>query len=192
MTHIKNTICIVLTAMFFFTVTTVSLANTPQGAASLIVIDSSKEEYGDQLKKKIYSEVSEKTSVRSVETSELAKVLSLERLTQLSAAEKEEIDRVAKGVGADALLIVEILPFKADYRQILFYQSVDVTATFRVRLYDANEQKYTFVEDVSGYGGNRTIIPWTFVTKKPAVLKAVSSANDIMISKIKEKLKVLE
>jgi hypothetical protein len=100
--------------------------------------------------------------------------------------EKEDIAIIAGLIGAKKLLVVEMLPFKADFRQVLFYQAVKTTATFRVRLYDATEDKYVYREDILSQSCNSTVIPYTSVGKKSAVFEAVHKAVAIINQKVEQ------
>jgi len=95
---------------------------------------------------------------------------------------------LAGKTGANRVLVVEILPTKSNFREVLFYKAIESEATIKVRLYDAVKKQYVLTEEVTSTGTNKTIIPYTFVGKKVTVLEAVHKAVVIVVQKINEKV----
>lgn len=145
----------------------VSAAPANPGSIPLIIVDSSKEPYGSELKSEIAAQLGKKLPCRPIE---------LNLIKNLESGDKEDLNNLANAVGSDYILIVDILPIKVDFCEALVYKSLKTDATLRVRLYKSTEKQYIVNEDIAGQGSNTTLIPWTSIGKKPAALEAVHKA----------------
>jgi len=152
--------------------------------ALLVVIDKSKESYGIQLKSEVYSQLEKQLKVPIIKESELQDVLKDNGYGKISEAEKPELLDLAVKTGANLVLVVEILPIKSDFSEILFYQAIKSEATIKVRLYDAVKKQYVLTEEVASTDTNKTVIPYTFVGKKVTVLEAVRKAIVIVAQRV--------
>lgn len=145
----------------------VSAAPANPGSVPIIIVDSSKEPYGSELKSEIAAQLGKRLSCSQIEPN----------LTQhVELSDKEDLNNLANAVGSDYVLIVDILPVKVDFRELLIYKSLKTDATLRVRLYKSTEKQYILNEDIAGQGSNTTVIPYTSIGKKPAALEAVHKA----------------
>ena len=158
----------------------------------LVVVDKSKESYGIQLKSEVYSQLEKQLKVAIIKESELQDVIKGNSFEKISEAEKPELLDLAVKTGANLLLVVEILPTKSDFREILSYRAIKSEATIKVRLYDAVKNQYVLTEEVASTGTNKTIIPYTFVGKKVTVLEAVHNATVIVAQKVNQKVGAFE
>lgn len=163
----NKSLCMLVVVFIILAVIPISAASTNPGNLPLIIVDSSKEPYGSELKSEIAAQLGERLSCRQIEP-------NLSKNVELS--DKEELDYLAKAVGSDYVLIVDILPVKVDFREALIYKSLRTDATLRVRLYKSTEKQYILNEDIAGQGSNTTLIPWTSIGKKPATLEGVHKA----------------
>lgn len=146
----------------------------PAGAANsgtlLVVVDSSKETYGPELREDVSTQIKKQLQGIVKEQPESKDAANL------VLAERSELQKLAEMSGMAKILIVEILPIKTDFSELLFYKALQSEATLRVRLYDAAKNQYLLTEETSGKAANKTYIPYTSVGKKPTVLKAVRQA----------------
>jgi hypothetical protein len=154
----------------------------------LVVVDKSKESYGIQLKSEVYSQLEKQIKVATIKENELQAIIKGNGLADIAEAEKPELLELAAKTGANMVLVVEILPTKSDFNEILFYQAIKSEATIKVRLYDAVKNQYVLTEEVAGTGTNKTMIPYTFVGKKVTVLEAVHKAVVIVAQKVNQKI----
>ncbi|CUH94713.1 hypothetical protein P22_0779 [Propionispora sp. 2/2-37] len=153
----------------------------------LAVVDKSKETYGSQLQQKVFAALKKHLESKVL----LDRELPVGDITNdLSKAERPELLKLANKTGAKQVLVVEILPAKSDFREILFYKAIKSEATLKIRLYDVITQQYVLVDEVSGMATNKTYIPYTFVGKKVTVLEAVHKAADIAGQKVAQYTKV--
>jgi hypothetical protein len=175
---------IVLVTMFVMLIVPVSASPMNPENIRFVVIDSSKETYGSELKNEITSKLDKQMPGCQIARNDLGR----NTLDQLQRGDRQDLNSLAKDMGTNDLLTVEILPVKVDYREMLFYKKFRTDATLRLRLYNAATQQYTLVEDVAGHGSNTTIIPYTSVSTKPAVEEAIKKATDAGIQKINQSL----
>jgi CRISPR/Cas system-associated exonuclease Cas4 (RecB family) len=143
----------------------------------LIVIDSSKETYGTQLKNEVYSQLRNQLKVSVNKESEIKHQSVNSEISKINWAEKAELLELANQTGSNQILVVEILPSKSDFSDILIYKSIKSEATLRIRLFDAVKKQYILTEEVAGTGVNKTYIPYTSVGKKTTVWEAVQNAT---------------
>ena len=160
----------------------------PSEATLLIVVDKSKESYGNQLKSEVYTQLEKQLRVSIMRESEVPEISKGTRFDKISEAEKPELLDLASQSGVKRVLVVEILPTKSDFREIIFYKAVQSQATIRVRVYDAVTKQYVFNEEVASTSINKTIIPYTFVGKKVTVLEAVHKAVTIIAQELNQKI----
>ncbi|GMA98942.1 hypothetical protein PIPA1_17420 [Pelosinus sp. IPA-1] len=154
----------------------------------LVVADESRETYGLQLKNEVYTQLEKQLKIAICKESELQDKITNYSVGEISKAEKPELFTLASKTGVNMVLVVEILPTKSDFSEILFYQSIKSEATIKVRLYDAVKQQYVLTEEIGSTGVNKTIIPYTFVGKKVTVVEAVHKATTIVAERVNQKL----
>ena len=192
MNKVRKLVCAFLMMMVCFgSILDCSANNNNDGSGEvtlLVVVDKSKESYGTQLKSEVYSQLEQQLKVPIIKESELQDVIKSNGFEKISEAEKPELLELAGKTGANRVLVVEILPTKSNFREVLFYKAIESEATIKVRLYDAVKKQYVLTEEVTSTGTNKTIIPYTFVGKKVTVLEAVHKAVVIVVQKINEKV----
>jgi len=192
MNNVRKLVCAFLMMMVCCGSILVCSANNGKDGSDevtlLVVVDKSKESYGAQLKSEVYSQLEQQLKVPILKESELQDVIKNNGFEKISGAEKPELSELAGKTSANRVLVVEILPTKSDFREILFYKAIESQATMKVRLYDAVKNQYVLTEEVTSTGTNKTIIPYTFVGKKVTVLEAVHKAVVIVAQKINEKV----
>jgi len=153
----------------------------------LVVVDKSKESYGNQLKGEVYSQLEKQLKVAIIKENELQDVMTGNSFDNIGEAEKPELLELAVKTGANRVLVVEILPTKSDFKDIICYKAITSEATIKVRLYDAVKKQYVLTEEVASTNTNKTIIPYTSVGKKVTVLEAVRKAVIIVAQKVNQK-----
>lgn len=192
MSMMKTVLCIILIILVCFGSVLVCLANENKDVSAegilLLVADKSKETYGSQLKNDVYTQLERQLKVPVIKERELQGMTKSDGLEDMSKAEQPELLELAVKNGANLVLVVEILPTKSDFREILFYQAIKSEATLKVRLYDAVKKQYVLAEEIASTGSNTTMIPYTFVGKKITVLETVHKAADIVAQKINQRL----
>jgi hypothetical protein len=192
MNMMKKVFCIILIISACFGSVLACSANENKDVSDegtlLLVVDKSKESYGSQLKNDVYTQLEKQLKVPVIKERELQGIMKSDSLEDISKAEQPELLELAAKTGANLVLVVEILPTKSDFREILFYQAIKSEATLKVRLYDAVKKQYVLAEEVASTGTNKTMIPYTFVGKKITVLEAVHKAADIVAQKINQRL----
>ena len=154
----------------------------------LVVADESRETYGLQLKNEVYTQLEKQLKIAICKDSESQEKITNYSFGEISKAEKPELLALAAKTGVNKVLVVEILPTKSDFSEILFYQSIKSEATIKVRLYDAVAQQYVLTEEIRSTGLNKTIIPYTFVGKKGTVVEAVQKATTIVAQRVNQTL----
>lgn len=162
--------------------------NLPQEKVLLVVVDKSKEAYGIQLKNQVYDQLEKQLKFSIVPKNKLQEIDKDNDLEKITEAEKPELSDLAAKNSVNRLLVVEILPTKSDFSEILFYQAIKSEATIKVRLYDAVEKQYILTAEIGSTDTNTTIIPYTFVGRKVTVLEAVHKAVDIVVQKINQRV----
>jgi len=192
MKRLKFFLSVMLMVMVYVGSGLVCLANENKDVSNevalLIVVDKSKESYGIQLKNEVYSQLEKQLNIPIIKESELQDVIKGNGFEEISKAEKPELLELAVKTGANLVLVVEILPIKSDFREILFYQAIKSEATIKVRLYDAVNKQYVLIQEVGSTGTNKTIIPYTYVGKKVTVLEAVRKAVVIVAQKVNQQV----
>lgn len=142
-------------------------AKTPE--ILLLVADYSEEAYGEELKKEAFLQLQNQMQVL------VNKQSNEER--KVAWAEKAEFTEMADQADVNQVVVVEILPIKSDFSDILFYKAIRSEATIRIRLYDAAKRQYIVTQEVRGTGVNKTYLPYTSVGKKATVQEAVRKAT---------------
>ncbi len=174
---------------FLMTIILVGLVHGCQASAKeatiLIIVDSSKEAYGSQLKSEVCTQLEKQLLIHAAEEKELQETIKGLGFEEISKAEKPELAKMAEKMGVNKVVIVEILPAMVEYNQIIFCQTIKADATLRIRLYDADKGQYVLMEDSSGKGSNKTLLPYMSIGTKPAVLEAVHKAALVATEKIK-------
>lgn len=150
----------------------------PGDAAALLIADSSKASFSDILREDVKTVFENELKVKAVTEKDGLKIAALEKGELAKAAE-----------GAQKVVVVEILPTTLGYEQMLICQRLNAQATLRVRVYDKNTAQYTFYEEISGKGDNKTFIPYTSIGTKPAVQEAVHNAAVAAAGKVAAELK---
>ncbi|WP_312518902.1 hypothetical protein [Anaerospora sp.] len=136
----------------------------------LIVADHSNETYGEELKKEVFTQLQNKLQVSVSKHSNEARTATW--------VEKPELLELTNQTGVNQVVVVEILPIKSDFSDILFYKAIRSEATLRIRLYDAVKSRYIVTQEVQGTARNITYIPYTSVGKKATVSEAVRKATE--------------
>jgi hypothetical protein len=194
MSIMKKAFSISLMIMICFGSVLICLANENKDVSDentlLLVVDKSKESYGSQLKNDVYTQLETQLKVPLIKERELQNIMKSDSLEDMSKAEQPELLELAGKTGANLVLVVEILPTKSDFKEILFYQAIKSEATFKVRLYDPIKKQYVLAEEVASTATNKTMIPSTFVGKKITVLEAVHKAAAIVAQKINQRLDI--
>lgn len=152
----------------------------------LIVTDSSKEAYGTQLKAAVFSQIRKQLHSPVNQASESKNQNTNNETNKINWAEADELLELANRSGSNQILVVEILPIKSDFSDILFYKAIKSEATLRICLYDAAKRQYILTAEVAGTGINKTYIPYTSVGKKPTVWEAVHRAATAAAEKINQ------
>ncbi|MCC5467722.1 hypothetical protein [Pelosinus baikalensis] len=178
-----KSLCILVTMFVMLTFPVHASSANPENIR-FIVTDSSKETYGNELKSEITAKLAKQMPGGEIVNKDLRE----NTLEKLQLEDQQDLNSLAKELGTNSLLIVEILPVKSDYRDLLYYKNIKTVATLRVRLYNAITQKYTLIEDVIGRGSNTTWLPYTSIGKKSPVKEAVRKATDAGIKKINQSI----
>lgn len=152
----------------------------------LVVVDKSKESYGDQLRNEVYTQLKSQLKCSLLEESGLQNSMSSHEYDEISKAEQSQLLELANKKGTNQVLVVEILPTKSEFNDSIFYKAIKSEATLRVRLYDRATKQYIENEEVVGIGTNKTYIPYTGVGKKVTVLEAVHQATDLVAQKVNQ------
>ncbi len=152
----------------------------------LIVTDSSREAYGTQLKNKIFSQLRDRLNGSVNQESEAENQDPNNGTNKIKWAESDELSELAGRSGSNQIIVVEILPIKSNFSDILFYKAIKSEVTLRIRLYDAVKKQYILSDEVIGEGINKTYIPYTSVGKKQSVLEAVGKATRAAAEKINQ------
>lgn len=152
----------------------------------LVVVDKSKESYGDQLKNEVYTQLKSQLKCSLLEESGLPNSTSSHEYDEISKAEQSQLLELANKKGTNQVLVVEILPTKSEFNDSIIYKAIKSEATLRVRLYDRATKQYVENEEVVGIGTNKTYIPYTGVGKKVTVLEAVHQATDLVAQKVNQ------
>lgn len=177
---------VIVAILLCFEATVFCFANENKGGADqgilLVIVDQSKETYGTEMKNQVYNQL--KSQVKGFINEGNALNDSSSDNDAIAKAEQPELLQLANDKGAKQVLLVEILPTKSDFSDIIFYKAIKSEATLRVRLYDATTKQYRLNETVSGIDTNKTYIPYTGVGKKVTVLEAVHKATDIVAQKV--------
>ncbi|MDU2064700.1 MAG: hypothetical protein E6713_07630 [Sporomusaceae bacterium] len=150
----------------------------------LVVVDSSKEAYGSQLKKEVNQQLETHLSLQGSTEQKIETMIQEFGVNEFSNVEKPELAELTKKMGVHKAVIVEILPAMIEYNQIASFQKIQADATLRIRLYDADKEQYIFMGNISGKGSNKTFLPFTSIGTKPAVLEAVQKAALVATEKI--------
>jgi len=192
MNRMKVYVGTILMIMICFGTVIVCLANDNKDVSNvvtlLVVVDKSKESYGNQLKSEVYSQLGKQLKGAVIKANELQDVMIDNSFDNISEAEKPELLALAVKTGVNRVLVVEILPTKSDFKDIICYKAITSEATIKVRLYDAVKKQYELAEEVASTNTNKTIIPYTSVGKKVTVLKAVHKAVVIVAQKVNQKV----
>jgi hypothetical protein len=175
---------LILVAMFGMMTFPVSASPISPENLRFVVVDSSHEKYGGELKKDVILKLDKQMPGCEIGSNDL-KATTLE---QLQLGDRQYLSTLAKDLGTNSILTVEILPVKSDYSDLLYYKNIKTVATLRVRLYNAVTKQYTLTEDVIGRGSNTTYLPYTSIGKKPPVKEAVRKATDAGSQKINQSL----
>jgi len=175
---------LILVAIFGMMTFPVSASPANPENLRFVVMDGSHEKYGSELKKEVISKLDKQMPGCEIGSNDL-KAATLEQLQQ---GDRQYLSTLAKELGTDSILTVEILPVKSDYNDLLYYKNIKTMAILRIRLYNAVTKQYTLIEDVVGRGSNTTYIPYTSIGKKPPVKEAVKKAADAGIKKINQSL----
>lgn len=152
----------------------------------LIVTESSKEPYGTQLKNEVFSQLRNQLNGSVNQESEIKSQNTNNETNEINWAETTELLELANRSGSNQIVVVEILPIKSDFSDILFYKAIKSEATLRIRLYDAVKRQYILKDEVVGIGINKTYIPYTSVGKKQTVWEAVRKAAKAAAEKINQ------
>ena len=152
----------------------------------LIVMDGSKEAYGTQLKAEVFSQLRNQLNGSVHQESEIENQNTNNETDKINWTEAADLLELADRFGSNRIVVVEILPIKSDFSDILFYKAIKSEATLRIRLYDAVKRQYILTEEVAGTGINKTYIPYTSVGKKPTVWEAVRKAAKAAAEKINQ------
>ncbi|SFL51992.1 hypothetical protein [Pelosinus propionicus] len=156
------------------------LANDIQSISNqevlLLIVDKSKETYGTQLQSEIFTQLKKQLKAEVMKESELINQ-SRHEIDEIAKVEQSGLLDLAKKIGADQVLVVEILPVKSDFSDIAFYKAIRSEVTLSIRLYDVARKQYVLFEDVAGTDTNKTVIPYTSVGKKVTVLEAIHKAT---------------
>jgi hypothetical protein len=186
MKKIQWNFSVIVAILLCFEATVLCFANENKGVADqeilLVIVDQSKETYGTEMKNQVYNQL--KSQVKGFINEGNALNDTSSDNDAIAKAEQPELLQLAKDKGAKQVLLVEILPTKSDFSDIIFYKAIKSEATLRVRLYDATTKQYRLNETVSGIDTNKTYIPYTGVGKKVTVLEAVHKATDIVAQKV--------
>lgn len=192
MNVMKNVVGIMVVFLICFGSVLVCSANdkedVPNKGTFLYVVDKSKESYGAQLRSDVYAQLEKQLKIEIVKESELQGLLASIDLENISKAEQPELLEIVTKAGVNRLIVVEILPTKSEFTQVLFYQAIKSEATLKVRFYDAVKRQYLLNEEEVSTNINKTMIPYTFVGKKSTVLKAVHKAAMISAERINQSL----
>ena len=152
----------------------------------LIVTDSSKEAYSTQLKNEVFSQLRNQLNSSVNQESEINNQNTNNETNKINWAETTELLELANRSGSNQIVVVEILPIKSDFSDILFYKAIKSEATLRIRLYDAVKRQYILTDEVVEIGINKTYIPYTSVGKKQTVWEAVRKATKAAAEKINQ------
>lgn len=152
----------------------------------LIVTDASKEAYGTQLKDEVFSQLRNQLNGSVHQESETENQNTSNKTNKINWTEAADLLELANRSGANRIVVVEILPIKSDFSDILFYKAIKSEATLRIRLYDAVKRQYILTEEVAGTGINKTYIPYTSVGKKQTVWEAVRKAAKAAAEKVNQ------
>jgi hypothetical protein len=146
----------------------------------LIVADHSNEAYGEELKKEVFTDMQNKLQVLVSKHSNEARTVAW--------VEKAELLELTNQTGVNQVVVVEILPIKSDFSDILFYKAIRSEATLRIRLYDAVKNQYIVTQEVQETAMNKTYIPYTSVGKKATVSEAVRKATEVAARTINQSI----
>jgi hypothetical protein len=192
MKKISGFLSVFLAILIYFGTSFSCLANDTQSVSNqgvlLLIVDKSKETYGTQLQSEVFTQLKQQLKAAVMKESELINQSSHE-IDEIAKAEQPELLELAKKTGADQVLVVEILPIKSDFSDIVFYKAIRSDATLRIRLYDVARKQYVLSEDVAGTDTNKTFIPYTSVGKKVTVLEAIHKATDMAAQKVNQNAK---
>lgn len=176
--------------MICFGLITVCTANESKSVSDkgmlLIVVDKSKESYGDQLKNEVYTQLKNQLKCPLLEESGLQNSMNSHEYDEISKAEQLQLLELANKKGTNQVLVVEILPTKSEFNDSIIYKAIKSEATLKVRLYDRATKQYVENEEVVGIGTNKTYIPYTGVGKKVTVLEAVHQATELIAQKVNQ------
>lgn len=188
MSIMKKVLCIILTIIVSLGAVMVCTASNNKDLSNdkalLLVIDKSKESYGNQLRNDVYTQLEAQLPVIVLKESDVKDRIKNDDCKEISQLEKPELLELASKMGVKFVLVVEILPAKSDFKEILFYQAIKSEATLKVRLYDATQKRYVLVEEMASTGTNKTMFPYTFVGKKKTVLEAVHKTASIVAERV--------
>lgn len=188
MSIMKKVLCIILTVIVSLGAVMVCTASNNKDLSNdkalLFVIDKSKESYGSQLQNDVYTQLEAQLPVIVIKESDVKEKIKNDECKEISQLEQPELLELASKMGVKFVLVVEILPTKSDFKEILFYQAIKSEATLKVRLYDATQKRYVLVEEMAGIGSNKTMFPYTFVGKKKTVLEAVHKTASIVAERV--------
>ena len=192
MKRISGFLSVFLAILIYFGASFSCLANDTQSVSNqevlLLIVDKSQETYGTQLRSEVFTQLKQQLKAAVMKESELINQSSHE-IGEVAKAEQPELLELAKKTGADQVLVVEILPVKSDFSDIVFYKAIRSDATLRIRLYDVARKQYVLSEDVAGTDTNKTFIPYTSVGKKVTVLEAIHKATDMAAQKVNQNAK---
>lgn len=192
MSRMKKVLCIILTIIISFGAVMVCTASNNKDLSNdqalLFVIDKSKESYGGQLRNDVYTQLEAQLHVIVLKESDVKERIKNDDCKEISQWEQPELLDLASKMGVKFVLVVEILPAKSDFKEILFYQAIKSEATLKVRLYDATQKRYVMVEEMASTGINKTMFPYTFVGKKKTVLEAVHKTANIVAERVNRTL----
>jgi len=110
----------------------------------LFVVDNSKESY--DLQNEVFSQLNSQLKDAASEGSELQNKSDDLGFTDISRAEQPELLKLANETDSNQILIIEILPVKTDFDQILFYNAIKAEATLKIRLYDAERNNICWLK----------------------------------------------
>lgn len=181
MKHIKAFIFTVIVLLAFVMVSPAAFASpvvaSPNGEQEILLVinDLSQENYGTALAALVYQQL--QGQIPGLVLAEPGDAANLEQSDLLAMAIQKNVKQI---------LLVEILPIKSDFKDIIFYKQLRSQATLQVRLYDRDSQKYIIREIVTGADQNTTWIPYTGVGKKVTAQKAVQNAAVIIGSKVNQ------
>lgn len=187
MSRVKKVCSIVAIIIFCLGVVVCSAKDGTEvsnAGALLLVVDKSKESYGIQLVNEVYTQLEKQLKLSGPKDKELQAIIQNCGIEDIAKTEQPDLLNLAGKTGVNRVLVVEILPTKSEFKEILFYRAIKSESTLKVRLYDAVKQQYILNEEIASTSINKTIMPYTYVGKKVTVLEAVHKAAVIVSQRV--------